>query len=70
MQALGYALLAEISSTKLHYQDNTDSSPEKQVLVDGIKLRVHAAADTLASVGAFGGDLAAHFKKAPEDGET
>jgi hypothetical protein len=31
-------------------------------LIDGIKLHIHACADTLASVGAFGGDLASHFK--------
>ncbi|TEB36380.1 hypothetical protein FA13DRAFT_1683755 [Coprinellus micaceus] len=61
-KAQGYALLAEISSTKLHYHDSADSSPEKQVLIDGIKLHIHACADTLASVGAFGGDLASHFK--------
>ena len=29
-KSLGYALLAEISSTKLHYQESKSSSPQKQ----------------------------------------
>ncbi|KAF6765267.1 hypothetical protein DFP72DRAFT_870567 [Ephemerocybe angulata] len=67
-KTLGYALLAEVTSTKLHYQESKGSSPEKQILVDGTKLRIHACADTFASVGAFVGDLSGHFKT--EDTDT
>ncbi|KAF5315958.1 hypothetical protein D9611_004756 [Ephemerocybe angulata] len=67
-KTLGYALLAEVTSTKLHYQESKGSSPEKQILVDGTKLRIHACADTFASVGAFVGDLSGHFKA--EDTDT
>ncbi|EAU88507.1 hypothetical protein CC1G_04213 [Coprinopsis cinerea okayama7 len=68
-RAMGYALLADLSTMKLKYQESKTSSPARQIIIDGLCLKVHACADTFAVVGAFAGDLASLFKP-PEDEPT
>lgn len=64
-QGMGYALLADVSSLKLKYQENRSWTPAKEIIIDGLCLKVHACADTLDVVGALVGDLSS-LAKSPE----
>ncbi|TFK29985.1 hypothetical protein FA15DRAFT_663305 [Coprinopsis marcescibilis] len=65
----GYALLVDVSAMKLKYQESSMSPPEKQVVIDGVCLKVHACADTFGLIGAFVSDIASLVKPTSEGAE-
>ncbi|KAH9946106.1 uncharacterized protein BXZ73DRAFT_86295 [Epithele typhae] len=59
----GYALVVELNELALILkQDTSLKPPDIRLFIDRGDLRLHMCADTMAAVGAFGGDLASAFR--------
>ncbi|KAL0946599.1 hypothetical protein HGRIS_012798 [Hohenbuehelia grisea] len=64
---IGYALLTELDDLALNFSSSALlKPPDVQVVVNGVRLRLHLCADTLTAVIAFASDLGSVFQPPPE----